>query len=58
MTAKNDKSYTNKEYDLAAPSVRRNRIVVAGERAVKDATTEFLPPTAAMCCTTNYLENG
>ena len=58
MTAKDKTTYTNIEYDLALPSVQRNRIVVAGERAVKAATTEFLPPTASMCCTTNYLENG
>jgi len=39
-------------------SVKRNRAAIAGERAVKAATTEFLPPLASMCCTTRYDEAG
>ena len=39
------------EYNDQLKDVIRNRAAVGGEREVKKATTEFLPPLASMCCT-------
>jgi hypothetical protein len=47
-----------KEYTDQLEDVVRNRAAVAGERAVKKGTVNFLPPLASMCCTTDYDENG
>ena len=47
-----------KEYIDQLEDVERNRAAVAGERAVKKGTVNFLPPLASMCCSTGTDENG
>jgi len=47
-----------KEYADQLPEVRRNRFAVAGERSVKSAGVELLPPLASMCCDVSYSDDG
>lgn len=46
-------STPRKEYQEQLIDVQRNRDAVAGERKVKEKTTEYLPPTSSMCTDTN-----
>lgn len=41
-----------KEYTEMLSGVKRNRAAVGGERPVKAAGVEFLPPLSSMCCKT------
>lgn len=49
---------TRKEYDDLLVDVERNRDAVAGERAIKEKTYEYLPPLSSMTCGFEELENG
>lgn len=51
-------STTRKEYDDLLKDVKRNRAAVAGERTIKEGTTEFLPPLASMTSSVEEAENG
>jgi hypothetical protein len=49
---------TRQEYDDLLIDVKRNRDAVAGERRIKEETTEYLPPLSSMTCGFEELENG
>jgi hypothetical protein len=50
----NDVKQPRQEYTDLLPSMKKNRLAVAGQRAVRDAGTECLEPLASMLCETNY----
>ncbi len=50
----NDVTTPREEYDLLLPSMRKNRLAVAGQRAVRAAGTLCLEPLASMLCQTEF----
>ena len=51
-------STTRPEYDNLLEDVEKNRDAVAGERAIKEETTKYLPPLASMTTSVYQNENG
>lgn len=49
----NDVKEPREEYTKILPSMEKNRLAVAGQRAVRAAGTKCLAPLASMLCTTN-----
>lgn len=54
----NDVTTPREEYTKIQPSVRKNRLAVAGQRAVREAGVECLAPLASMLCSTVYVDNN
>lgn len=52
----NDVTEPREEYSDILPSVEKNRLAVAGQRAVRKAGTKCLAPLASMMCSTNYVD--
>lgn len=52
----NDVKEPRKEYSDTLPSVTKNRLAVAGQRAVRAAGVQCLEPLASMLCETNYVD--
>jgi hypothetical protein len=50
----NDVTQPREEYVKLLPSMEKNRLAVAGQRAVRAAGTKCLEPLASMLCETNY----
>ena len=49
---------TRKEYDELLKDVTKNRDAVKGERAIKEKTTDYLPPLASMTSSQYEMKNG
>ena len=50
----NDVKHQRAEYTNMLNSMEKNRLAVAGQRAVRAAGTKCLAPLASMLCSTNY----
>ncbi len=53
----NDVTEPRQEYTRMLPSVTKNRLAVAGQRAVRKAGTKCLAPLASMMCETIYKDD-
>ena len=54
----NDVTTPREEYTTMLPSVEKNRLAVAGQRAVRAAGVKCLAPLASMLCSTTYNDQG
>ncbi|HHZ70431.1 MAG TPA: hypothetical protein EYN54_09190, partial [Methylococcaceae bacterium] len=58
MTKETDVTTPRQEYSDILPSVTKNRLAVAGQRAVRAAGTNCLTPLASMMCSSTYDQNN